>query len=101
NVGLGRDRQRPRRAHLVEHYGFAMAKRRLDVILVERGLAESRSQAQALILAGVARGHAKAGEQVDENAQLEVERVPRFVSRGGEKLANALDAFGVDPAGLD
>jgi 23S rRNA (cytidine1920-2'-O)/16S rRNA (cytidine1409-2'-O)-methyltransferase len=78
-----------------------MAKRRLDVILVERGLAESRSQAQALILAGLVPGHSKAGEQVDENAQLEVERGPRFVSRGGEKLAHALDAFGVDPAGLD
>jgi 23S rRNA (cytidine1920-2'-O)/16S rRNA (cytidine1409-2'-O)-methyltransferase len=78
-----------------------MAKRRLDVILVERGLAESRSQAQALILAGLVPGHSKAGEQVDEDAQLEVERGPRFVSRGGEKLAHALDAFGVDPAGLD
>jgi 23S rRNA (cytidine1920-2'-O)/16S rRNA (cytidine1409-2'-O)-methyltransferase len=78
-----------------------MAKRRLDVILVERGLAESRSQAQALILAGLVPGHSKAGEQVEEDAQLEVERGPRFVSRGGEKLSHALDAFGVDPGGLD
>ena len=78
-----------------------MAKRRLDVLLVERGLAESRAQAQALILAGLVPGHSKAGEQVDERAELEVERRPQYVSRGGEKLAHALDAFGVDPAGLD
>jgi 23S rRNA (cytidine1920-2'-O)/16S rRNA (cytidine1409-2'-O)-methyltransferase len=78
-----------------------MAKRRLDVLLVERGLAESRAQAQALILAGLVPGHSKAGEQVDENAHLEVVRGPRFVSRGGEKLAHALDAFGVDPSGHD
>jgi len=76
-------------------------KKRLDVLLVERGLAESRAQAQALILAGLVPGHSKAGEQVDEAAELEVERGPRFVSRGGEKLDHALDAFGVDPAGLD
>jgi 23S rRNA (cytidine1920-2'-O)/16S rRNA (cytidine1409-2'-O)-methyltransferase len=78
-----------------------MAKRRLDVLLVERGLAESRAQAQALILAGLVPGHSKAGEQVDEHAELALERGPRFVSRGGEKLAHALDAFAVDPAGLD
>ena len=78
-----------------------MAKKRLDVLLVERGLAESRAQAQALVLAGLVPGHSKAGEQVDEAAELEVERGPRFVSRGGEKLAHALDAFGVDPAGRD
>jgi 23S rRNA (cytidine1920-2'-O)/16S rRNA (cytidine1409-2'-O)-methyltransferase len=76
-------------------------RKRLDVLLVERGLAESRAQAQALILAGLVPGHAKAGEQVDEGAELAVERGPRFVSRGGEKLAHALDAFGVDPAGRD
>jgi 23S rRNA (cytidine1920-2'-O)/16S rRNA (cytidine1409-2'-O)-methyltransferase len=78
-----------------------MAKRRLDVLLVERGLAASRAQAQALILAGLVPGHAKAGELVDEDAELAVERPPRFVSRGGEKLAHALEAFAVDPAGLD
>jgi 23S rRNA (cytidine1920-2'-O)/16S rRNA (cytidine1409-2'-O)-methyltransferase len=76
-------------------------KKRLDVLLVERGLAESRAQAQALILAGLVPGHSKAGEQVDESARLEVERGPRFVSRGGEKLEHALDVFGVDPAGID
>jgi 23S rRNA (cytidine1920-2'-O)/16S rRNA (cytidine1409-2'-O)-methyltransferase len=76
-------------------------KKRLDVLLVERGLAESRAQAQALVLAGLVTGHSKAGEQVDDSTELEVEHGPRFVSRGGEKLAHALDAFGVDPAGLD
>jgi 23S rRNA (cytidine1920-2'-O)/16S rRNA (cytidine1409-2'-O)-methyltransferase len=76
-------------------------KKRLDVLLVERGLAESRAQAQALVLAGLVPGHDKAGAQVDEDAPLEVERPPRFVSRGGEKLAHALDALGVDPAGRD
>jgi 23S rRNA (cytidine1920-2'-O)/16S rRNA (cytidine1409-2'-O)-methyltransferase len=76
-------------------------KKRLDVLLVERGLAESRAQAQALILAGLVRGHSKAGEQVEESSELAVERGPRFVSRGGEKLDHALDAFGVDPTGLD
>ena len=66
-------------------------KKRLDVLLVERGLAETRSQAQALVLAGLVRGFDKAGAQVDETVELEVERPPRFVSRGGEKLAHALE----------
>jgi 23S rRNA (cytidine1920-2'-O)/16S rRNA (cytidine1409-2'-O)-methyltransferase len=74
-------------------------KKRLDVLLVERGLAESRAQAQALVLAGLVPGHAKAGEQVDEEADLSVERPPRYVSRGGEKLANALGALGVSVEG--
>ena len=74
-------------------------KKRLDVLLVERGLAESRAQAQALVLAGLVPGHRKAGEQVDESAELAVEQPPRFVSRGGEKLSHALDAFGVEVSG--
>jgi len=74
-------------------------KKRLDVLLVERGLAESRAQAQALVLAGLVPGRSKPGEQVDEGAELTVKRPPRFVSRGGEKLANALDALGVDVTG--
>ncbi len=78
-----------------------MTRKRLDVLLVERGLAESRTQAQALVMAGLVRGHAKPGEQVDEAAALEVERPPPYVSRAGIKLANGLDAFAVDPAGLD
>ncbi|HZB86626.1 MAG TPA: TlyA family RNA methyltransferase [Gaiellaceae bacterium] len=76
-------------------------KKRLDVLLVERGLAESRSQAQALVLAGLVKGHAKAGEQVDASADLEVERPPRFVSRGGEKLAGALAELEIDVTGED
>ena len=74
-------------------------KKRLDVLLVERGLAESRAQAQALVLAGRVPGHEKAGEQVAEDAELVVERPPRYVSRGGEKLEHALEAFGVSPTG--
>jgi 23S rRNA (cytidine1920-2'-O)/16S rRNA (cytidine1409-2'-O)-methyltransferase len=76
-------------------------KKRLDVLLVERGLAESRAQAQALVLAGLVPGHSKAGEQVDEKAPLDVQRPPPYVSRAGQKLANALDAFGIEPDGLD
>jgi 23S rRNA (cytidine1920-2'-O)/16S rRNA (cytidine1409-2'-O)-methyltransferase len=74
-------------------------RKRLDVLLVERGLAESREQAKALVMAGLVPGYEKAGQQVDDGAQLSVERPPRFVSRGGEKLAHALDRLGVDPAG--
>jgi 23S rRNA (cytidine1920-2'-O)/16S rRNA (cytidine1409-2'-O)-methyltransferase len=76
-------------------------KKRLDVLLVERGLAESRAQAQALLLAGLVPGHDKPGEQVEEDAELTVDRPPPYVSRGGEKLAHGLEALGVDPAGLD
>jgi 23S rRNA (cytidine1920-2'-O)/16S rRNA (cytidine1409-2'-O)-methyltransferase len=78
-----------------------VTRKRLDVLLVERGLAESRAQAQALVMAGLVPGHAKPGEQVDESVHLEVERPEPYVSRAGRKLANSLDAFGVDPAGLD
>jgi 23S rRNA (cytidine1920-2'-O)/16S rRNA (cytidine1409-2'-O)-methyltransferase len=76
-------------------------KKRLDVLLVERGLAETRSQAQALVLAGRVPGHTKAGEQVDDAAELEVEEGPRYVSRGGEKLAHALAELEVDVIGED
>ena len=76
-------------------------KRRLDVLLVERGLAESRAQAQALVLAGRVPGYAKAGQQVDESAELTVTAPPRFVSRGGDKLDHALEAFAVEVAGRD
>jgi 23S rRNA (cytidine1920-2'-O)/16S rRNA (cytidine1409-2'-O)-methyltransferase len=76
-------------------------KKRLDVLLVERGLAETRSQAQALVLAGRVKGHSKAGEQLDESMALEVEPAPPYVSRGGEKLADALAAFELDVTGED
>jgi 23S rRNA (cytidine1920-2'-O)/16S rRNA (cytidine1409-2'-O)-methyltransferase len=76
-------------------------KKRLDVLLVERGLAESRAQAQALVLAGRVPGFDKAGTQVDEAAQLAVAEAARYVSRGGEKLAHALDELELDVGGLD
>jgi len=76
-------------------------KKRLDVLMVERGLAESRAQAQALVLAGLVRGRDKPGEQLDEAAELHVERPPRFVSRGGEKLRHALDVLRVDVEGRE
>jgi 23S rRNA (cytidine1920-2'-O)/16S rRNA (cytidine1409-2'-O)-methyltransferase len=76
-------------------------KKRLDVLLVERGFAESRTQAQALVMAGLVAGFDKAGQQVDEDTVLTVEAPPAYVSRGGEKLANGLDRLGVDPSGLD
>jgi 23S rRNA (cytidine1920-2'-O)/16S rRNA (cytidine1409-2'-O)-methyltransferase len=71
-------------------------KKRLDVVLVERGLAESRAQAQALVLAGLVSGYDKPGHQVTEDVELHVERPPRFVSRGGEKLANGLEQLDLE-----
>src|SRR4029077_18309488 len=88
------NRRGPGRAHV-------LTRRRLDVVLVERGLAESRAQAQALVLAGRVPGYEKAGQQVDESAELTVTEPPRFVSRGGEKLEHALEAFHVEVAGRD
>jgi 23S rRNA (cytidine1920-2'-O)/16S rRNA (cytidine1409-2'-O)-methyltransferase len=78
-------------------------KRRLDEILVSRGLAESRTQAKALIMAGrVFRGTErldKPGRACDEEAPLSVVQPPRFVSRGGEKLAAAVARFGLALSG--
>ena len=78
-------------------------KLRLDELLVVRGLAENRSQAQRLILAGeVSVGDRvldKAGQAVPENAEIHVVAGLRFVSRGGLKLEHALHAFVVDPTG--
>jgi 23S rRNA (cytidine1920-2'-O)/16S rRNA (cytidine1409-2'-O)-methyltransferase len=76
-------------------------KKRVDVLLVERGLAESRTQAQALVMAGLVPGYDKPGTQVDEGVELTVKGRQSYVSRGGEKLANGLDRLGVEPAGLD
>ncbi len=80
-----------------------MNKQRLDQLLVDQGLAESRSQAQRLIRAGEVRvGDRvmdKPGALVDAAAVLAVVQPPRFVSRGGEKLVAALQAFGVQPQG--
>ena len=78
-----------------------MSKKRLDVLLVERGLASSRTQAQALVMAGRVPGHSKPGEQLAEDAPLSVTEPPLYVSRAGHKLAKALDAFEIDVRGLD
>jgi 23S rRNA (cytidine1920-2'-O)/16S rRNA (cytidine1409-2'-O)-methyltransferase len=78
-----------------------VTKKRVDVVLVERGLAESRAQAQALVMAGRVPGYDKPGQQIDEDAALTVAQGPAYVSRGGDKLAHGLDELGLDPAGLD
>ncbi len=74
-----------------------MAKSRLDVLLAARGMAASRTVAQALILEGKVRvdgqAETKAGRMVPDDADIEVESPPRFVSRGGEKLEGAFAAF--------
>jgi 23S rRNA (cytidine1920-2'-O)/16S rRNA (cytidine1409-2'-O)-methyltransferase len=78
-------------------------KSRLDVLLVARGLAKSREEAQRLILAGEVRvgEHTarKASEPVASDAEVAVGRRARFVSRGGDKLDGALDAFAIDVTG--
>lgn len=82
-----------------------MGKKRLDVLLCERGLAESRQRAQADIMGGCVfvegRPALKAGQAVDEEAQIEVrgQAIP-YVSRGGLKLAKAMDVFSLDLTGL-
>src|SRR4051794_34394238 len=83
----------------------AMAKVRLDTLLHRRGLFESRARAAASVMAGEVRlgtdgaGAAKPGQLVAEDVALAVDDRPRYVSRGGVKLENALAATGVDPAG--
>ncbi len=81
---------------------------RLDQLLVERGLADTRSRAQALVLAGAvrvgegdaARHDRKPGDLVATDTPLSVAEPEPYVSRGGHKLAAALDAFEIDPRGL-
>jgi 23S rRNA (cytidine1920-2'-O)/16S rRNA (cytidine1409-2'-O)-methyltransferase len=83
-------------------------RQRLDQLLVERGLAETRTRAQALILGGhvrtgegpSSRTDRKPGDLVEKTIALEVEAPPPFVSRGGLKLRAALDDFGIEPVGL-
>ena len=80
---------------------------RLDELLVERGLAETRSRAQAMLLGGrvrvgagdAARRDRKPGDLVDPDVRVTVEQPDPYVSRGGHKLAAALDAFAIDPTG--
>jgi 23S rRNA (cytidine1920-2'-O)/16S rRNA (cytidine1409-2'-O)-methyltransferase len=77
-----------------------MAKIRLDVLLVERGLVESRSLAQRIIMAGQVRVNGqvvlKAATAISSDADVTLDRGPQYVSRGGEKLAAALGAFHID-----
>ena len=82
-------------------------KQRLDELIVQRGLAETRTKAQALILAGkvrvgegdAARRDLKPGDRIDATAPVSLDEPEPYVGRGGHKLAAALDAFGIDPAG--
>jgi 23S rRNA (cytidine1920-2'-O)/16S rRNA (cytidine1409-2'-O)-methyltransferase len=82
-----------------------MQRVRLDSLLAERGLFESRSRAAAAVLAGAVhlgpgrRRAEKPGQLVEPSVELEVSGAPPYVSRGGVKLANALDALRLDPAG--
>jgi 23S rRNA (cytidine1920-2'-O)/16S rRNA (cytidine1409-2'-O)-methyltransferase len=85
--------------------GLKLGKARVDQLLVDRGLVESRTRAQALILAGLVYSGeskiAKPGQALSIDAGLEVRgRDHPWVSRGGIKLAHALDHFGLDPAGV-
>ena len=82
-----------------------MPKTRLDSLLVQRGLFETRSRAAAAVLAGTVRvgddgrRAEKPGQLVVSDVPVRIDEPPPFVSRGGVKLANALDAFGIDPSG--
>ena len=75
-------------------------KKRLDIAMVERGLAASRTQAQALVMEGKVRvagqTEYKPSRQIDDAASVEVEAPPRFVSRGGEKLEGAFALWGAE-----
>ena len=76
-----------------------MKKKRIDILLVDRGLAESQDMAQRLVMAGEVRVDGemihKSSTRVAEDAQIDVDVRPKFVSRGGLKLAAAIDAFDV------
>lgn len=80
-----------------------MVKKRIDILIAERGLAESRNRAQRLVMAGEVRVDGemvhKSSAMVPEDAKIEIKQPPKFVSRGGQKLAAAMDAFKVDAEG--
>ncbi len=92
------------RATQTHGYAAAMSRKRLDALLAERGLFETRSRAAAAVLAGDVRlgderrSAQKPGQLVADDVPVEVAARQRFVSRGGQKLENALTAFGLDPA---
>ncbi|MBI1277056.1 MAG: TlyA family rRNA (cytidine-2'-O)-methyltransferase [Anaerolineaceae bacterium] len=75
-------------------------KQRIDILMFERGLAPSREKARAMIMAGEvlvdSQPVSKPGTSVDVNAEIIVKNKPRFVSRGGEKLAWAIETFGIN-----
>jgi 23S rRNA (cytidine1920-2'-O)/16S rRNA (cytidine1409-2'-O)-methyltransferase len=79
-------------------------RKRADIVLVERGFFSSRARAQAAIRAGLVSvggvALAKASESIADDAEIAAEAPHPYVSRGGVKLAAALDAFALDPAGL-
>ncbi len=81
----------------------SVAKKRIDVLLVERELAETRARAQALILAGDVRVNGrvldKVGTPVPEDAEIAVRAPLKYVSRGGFKLEGALDCMHINPTG--
>jgi len=87
----------------ISRYNKMMKKMRIDVLLVERGLAESRNRAQRLVMAGEVRVEGemihKPSTQVAVDAHIAIKARPLYVSRGGQKLAAALDAFSVEVAG--
>ena len=88
-------------ANVNVYSSYLLAKQRLDLLLVERGLCPSRQQAQRLIRAG----EVKVGQQIVDKpgtpiaieAEIALKKKPPFVSRGGEKLAKAIQCFGIDP----
>jgi 23S rRNA (cytidine1920-2'-O)/16S rRNA (cytidine1409-2'-O)-methyltransferase len=84
-------------------YAPRVTKKRLDTLLAERALFDSRSRAAAAVIAGDVRVEGrparKPGEMVPGGVALDVAERPPYVSRAGRKLHNALDAFGIDPAG--
>jgi 23S rRNA (cytidine1920-2'-O)/16S rRNA (cytidine1409-2'-O)-methyltransferase len=92
----------------VSHAAVRRSRQRLDQLVVERGLAETRARAQALILAGKvrtgsgdgARLDRKAGDLVDADVAISLLEADPYVSRGGHKLEAALDAFEIEPSGL-
>ncbi|MBM4451248.1 MAG: TlyA family RNA methyltransferase [Chloroflexi bacterium] len=85
-------------------YNLSVPKQRLDSLLVARELAENKSKARALIMAGEVtvdgKPVTKAGSMIDESATIELAEKLPYVSRGGVKLAHALDEFKLDVAGL-
>lgn len=94
----------PRRGYAPQ-VAKTVSKRRLDALLAERGLFDSRTRAAAAVIAGDVRVGSerrraqKPGQMVAQDAQVAVDESPAFVSRGGIKLANALAATGLDPRG--